>query len=78
MICEGTYGSDEHLNLAAERGHMTFSQAAQCAKDADVKQLWLAHYSIRIEDPQEYLRNAADIFPNTVCGHDGMSTVLNF
>ena len=78
MICEATYGDDELKDLAAERGHMVFSQAAQCASEANVKKLWLAHYSQRIIDPAEYLHFASDIFPDTVCGYDGLSTVLEY
>ena len=78
MICEGTYGDDAFLQLASERGHMTFSQAAQCARDSHVKELWLAHYSQRISDPEECLHFASDIFPNTVCGYDGMKKTLVF
>ncbi|MBR4223319.1 MAG: ribonuclease Z [Oscillospiraceae bacterium] len=76
MICEATYGDDDQKDMAKERGHMTFSQAAQCAKDAGAKRLWLAHYSQRIKDPGDYLHFAADIFPDTVCGYDGLSTEL--
>ncbi|MBQ5330329.1 MAG: ribonuclease Z [Oscillospiraceae bacterium] len=78
MICEATYAEEEHSALAAERGHMTFSQAGRCAKDANVKRLWLAHYSQRIKDPKEYLHLAADIFPSAECGYDGMTADLSF
>ncbi|MBQ8092233.1 MAG: ribonuclease Z, partial [Clostridia bacterium] len=58
MICEATYAENEQTELAEERGHMTFAQAAKAAKNADVQQLWLSHYSQRIEVPEDYLPNA--------------------
>lgn len=45
---------------------------------AGVKELWLAHFSQMIEEPQEYLANATEIFANTVCGKDGMQKTLQF
>ena len=78
MISEGTYGENEQAEVGLRHGHMTFAQAAEAAKRAGVKQLWLAHYSQMITDPQEYLPNATAIFENTTCGRDGLSTTLRF
>ncbi|MBO4400742.1 MAG: ribonuclease Z [Selenomonadaceae bacterium] len=79
LISEATYGVLEQAPHAVEHGrHMIFSQAAEVAKAAGVKELWLTHYSQMIVDPQEYLPNATAIFPNTICGRDGMSTTLKF
>ena len=78
LICEATFAKDDQTQMAAEYGHMTFAQAATVAKRADVKELWLAHYSQRIKRPQDFLPNATKIFPNTVAGRDGMSTTLKF
>lgn len=78
LICEGTYGENEQAELASEYGHMTFAQAAGIAAAAGVKELWLAHYSQMIEDPEEYLPNALAVFPLTVCGKDGMGKQLRF
>lgn len=78
MISEATYGDNAQTLKAIENGHMTFAQAAQVAKRANVKQLWLAHYSQMIQNPKDYLPNATAIFPNTICGHDGLSTTLHF
>ncbi len=78
MICEATYGENEQAQIAIEYGHMNFAQAAEAAKKANVAQLWLAHYSQMIENPQRYLPNATTIFENTICGKDGMSTTLKF
>ncbi len=78
MICEATYGENEQAQIATEYGHMNFAQAAEIAKSANVNQLWLAHYSQMIENPQQYLPNATAIFENTICGKDGLSTTLKF
>ena len=78
LICEGTYGDPEQTETALERGHMTFSQAAEIAAAAGVKELWLAHYSQMMQDPVAYLPYAASIFPGAVCGVDGMSKTLTF
>ena len=78
MICEATYGDNAQTQKATDNGHMTFAQAAEVAKRADVKELWLAHFSQMIIDPQEYLPNATAIFANTICGKDGLSATLQF
>ena len=78
LICEATYGGNEQAQLAAERGHMTFAQAAETAAKAGARRLWLAHYSQMIEDPLDYLPEAAAIFDGAVCGADGMATTLKY
>ena len=79
LICESTYGEKEQAPHAIEHGrHMTLAQAAEVAAKAEVKQLWLAHYSQMLTYPRQYLPNATSIFENTVCGYDGLSTTLRF
>lgn len=78
MICDATYGDDTQVQHSTDYSHMTFAQAATVAAKANVKRLWLAHFSQRITDPQDYLPNATAIFANTICGQDGMSTTLHF
>ena len=78
LIAEGTYAENAQAEMAAERGHMTFAQAAGIAARAGVRALWLAHYSQMIEDPAAYLPIAQAVFPGTVCGQDGMRTTLRF
>ena len=78
LICEATYAENEQAEMAAERGHMTFAQAAGIAARAGVRALWLAHYSQMIEDPLAYLPVAQAVFSGTVCGQDGMRTTLRF
>lgn len=78
MICDATYGDDSRAETAIERGHMTFSHAAETAKLAGVKTLWLTHYSQSVTDPAIFLPNAQRIFPESICGYDGMSSTLRF
>lgn len=78
LICEATYGENEQAQLAIDHGHMNFAQAAQTAAEAGAKQLWLAHYSQMIENPEDYLENAREFFPQTQCGTDGKQCTLVF
>lgn len=77
FICEGMYGEDEQLNNAKEKMHMIFSEAATIAKEAEVKELWLTHFSPSMNRPEEFINYAKDIFPNTKIGRDLMSTILS-
>ena len=78
LICEATYGENEQGEAAREYGHMNFAQAASLAAQADVKRLWLAHFSQMIKDPEEYLPNATAVFEKTECGFDGKRLTLRF
>lgn len=78
MICEATYGENDQAGMAAEYGHMNFAQAAEAARRAGVRRLWLAHYSQMVEDPRLHLPNATALFEDAVCGEDGMSVTLRF
>ena len=63
---------------AVEYKHMTFYEAAQLAKDADVKEMWLTHYSPSLTHPEMYMDEVRKIFPNAVAGKDSMSVELDF
>lgn len=78
LISEATFSEDDQAEIAAEYGHMTFSEAAKVAKQAEVKRLWLSHFSQRIQDPQEHIEKATEIFPNTEIGKDGKQITLRF
>ena len=77
LISEATFAGDEE-EKAREYGHMTFAQAACLAAGADVRELWLAHYSQTVRDPESALPEARAYFENTVCGVDGMKKTLRF
>ncbi|MCR5025788.1 MAG: ribonuclease Z [Lachnospiraceae bacterium] len=78
FICEGMYGEDEKIEKAKEHKHMTFSEAARMAKDADVKKMWLTHYSPSLVNPKEYMRNVRKIFPESYPGKDGLTEEINY
>ena len=78
LICEGTYGSDLDLEKAIKNKHMTFSQAALLAKEGQVNELILTHFSTAMENPEEFLHCAKNIFPNTKIGKDRMAMTLKF
>lgn len=78
FICEGMYGEKGKEAKAIEHKHMTFQEAANLAKEAKVKQLWLTHYSPSLVRPDEYIKETKEIFHNTKAGKDKMSIVLEF
>ena len=78
LVHEATYGGPEQEELAAEYGHSTFAQAAELAAEAGAKRLWLTHFSQTIPEPEALLPLAQERFPETVCGHDGLTIRLNF
>ena len=78
FICEGMYGEPEKQQKAVEYKHMTFYEAAELARKAQVKQMWLTHYSPSLVRPEEYLSKVQEIFPETSVGKDGKSITLAF
>jgi ribonuclease Z len=69
LLCESTY-LDEHKELAMMHNHMTSKQAAAIAKQANVKQLILTHFSARYQNLKEFENEARTIFPNTYVAED--------
>lgn len=78
FICEGMYGEEEKEQKAKAYKHMTFREAALLAKEAQVKEMWLTHYSPSLVRPDEALPEATKIFPNTIAARDRQSTELQF
>ena len=78
FICEGMYGEKEKAAKAAEYKHMTFYEAAALAKEAQVREMWLTHYSPSLTRPEQYMDEVRSIFPAAKAGKDGMSTELMF
>lgn len=78
FICEGMYGEPDKEEKAKEHKHMTFYEAARMAKEANVKELWLTHYSPSLVRPQEYLDKVRNIFPSTITAKDRRTTTLLF
>lgn len=78
FICEGMYGEDEKLAKAKEHRHMTFSEAANLARNAKPKELWLTHYSPSLIHPEQYLEKTREIFQNTRTIRDKRTVTLEF
>lgn len=78
FICEGMYGEKDRQEKAVEHKHMTFYEAAALAKEANVQEMWLTHYSPSLNRPEEYMDEVRRIFPRAKAGKDGMSTEIKF
>ncbi len=78
FICEGMYGEKEKAAKAVEYKHMTFYEAAQIAKAANVKEMWLTHYSPSLAHPEEFMDEVRAIFPRAKAGKDRMTVELDF
>lgn len=78
FICEGMYGEKDKLKKAKEYKHMTFYEAARLAKEAEVEEMWLTHYSPSLTRPEEYMDEVREIFPRAVAAKDRRSAELVF
>lgn len=78
FICEAMYGEEEKLADAFEKKHMMMFEAAKMAKRADVKELWLTHFSPSMTHPEHFVKSARKIFNNTVIPKDGQHKELKF
>lgn len=78
FICEGMYGEKDKQKKAKEYKHMTFYEAARIAKEAEVKEMWLTHYSPSLTKPEEYIDEVREIFPNTIAAKDRRTVELVF
>ena len=78
FICEGMYGEPEKKAKAVEYKHMTFYEAAEMAKKACVREMWLTHYSPSLVRPEPYMEEVRKIFAAASAGKDGKSTTLLF
>ena len=78
FICEGMYAEKEKLAKAKQYKHMTFYEAAEMAKQADVKEMWLTHFSPSLVRGEEYMPQVRTIFENAYLGKDGKSVELLF
>ena len=63
----------EDEQQAANAAHSTAAQAATIARDAQVGQLLIGHYSIRYDDETVLLTEAQNIFPKTRASQEGMT-----
>lgn len=77
-ILEGMYAEPEKLEKAKQYKHMTFYEAANIAKNACVKEMWLTHYSPSLIHAEQYMDKVKEIFPNTILSKDGREVTLYY
>ncbi len=71
LFHEATFAAHDELR-AKQTCHSTSTQAATIAKRAGVRKLCIGHYSSRLKDEQELLREAQEVFTNTVLADEGL------
>lgn len=85
-ICEQIKGCDllfheatfvaADAKRAKETFHTTAPQAAEIAKAAQVKKLVIGHYSARYEDESILLKEASEVFPQTILAQENLRIEL--
>ncbi len=78
FICEGMYAEPDKLAKAKQYKHMTFYEAAELAKKARVRELWLTHFSPSLVHAENYMPQVKKIFENAHLGKDGKTKELLF
>lgn len=78
FICEGMYAEKEKIPNAKKYKHMTFYEAAEMARDANVKEMWLTHFSPSLIRAEDYMPKVRKIFGNSHLGRDGKHIELMF
>ncbi len=78
FICEGMYAEKDKEAKARQYKHMTFYEAAKLARLAQVKEMWLTHFSPSLMYGENYMREVKRIFPEAHLGTDGRSVELDF
>lgn len=78
FICEGMYAETDKIAKAKQKKHMTFYEAAEMAKRAQVKEMWLTHFSPSLVHAEDYMPQVRRIFENSYLGKDGKSVELAF
>lgn len=78
FICEGMYAEKDKEAKAKQYKHMTFYEAAKMAAEAQVKELWLTHFSPSLVHAEQYMPDVKKIFENAHLGKDGKTVELLF
>ena len=78
LVCESMYVDDADANRARERGHLTARQSARLATEANVRHLWLTHFSPSVENPAMIEEIARQEFPTAIAGTPGLAMTLSF
>lgn len=78
FICEGMYTEDSYLAQVKKHKHMLASEAATLAAKAQVKELWLTHFSPALPTSYINIDEVKKIFEHTIKGTDRMTTTIDF
>lgn len=78
LVCEAMYGDDMDIDKAVKNKHMTFRESANLARLGNASKLLLTHFSPSVSDPDEFIKNATDVFENTIIGEDGLRVSLSY
>jgi ribonuclease Z len=76
LIFDSTFRAGDR-EKAVERRHSTCVEAATVAKNANVKKLALTHFSARYTETSALVREAREVFPNTVAAYDGLTLEIS-
>ncbi len=75
LIHESMFSSDDE-EATKDAAHSTTKQAAEVAKKAGVKKLYLTHISQRYTDPKKLQDEAREIFPQTHVAEDFTKVII--
>lgn len=78
LIIEGMYAEKEKAAKARQYKHMTFYEAAEIARDAEVSDMWLTHFSPSLVHAEDYMEEVRSIYPAAKLGKDGKTAELDF
>lgn len=78
FICEGNYADIDKNDKAVLKKHMLFRDAANLAKEANVKELIITHFSPSLSNPYEAIEDVKKIFENIYLGKNILKRTLNF
>jgi len=76
LTMEATYVFEKHGHKAEEYDHMSAKETAEIARENNVRDLIITHFSQRYKDTQEIIEEAKEYFENTTMTHDLMSLKL--
>lgn len=76
FICEGMYGDEEKRDSMKQKRHMLMQDACNIAVRANVKRLWLTHYSPAEKHPENFAKELGRIFPEVLISKDGEKITL--
>jgi ribonuclease Z len=79
LICEGMF-EKALIDQAREKKHMTAVQAATIAKEANVRRMYMIHYSPRYTDRdlQVLLEEAREVWPETELSRDRLNIQIPY